>query len=95
MNKANSGDLQFTVLHLCSSHIVKAVCQAFSKKTDNKALKEYATYCFALLLNSTHLEEATAVFEDMSVLFTSEEETDVVNAAKTALDHLHHCSLQF
>lgn len=85
-NTENSGDRQFTVLHLCASHIIKAVCQAFSRKTDNKALKEYATYCFALLLNSTHLEEATTVFEDMCVLLTSPEETDVVNAAKASLD---------
>lgn len=80
------GHKPFTVLHLCSVHIIKAVCQAFSKKTTNKAVKEYATYCFALLLNSTFLEEAIVVFEDMCLLFTSDEETDAVSAAKGALD---------
>lgn len=85
-NTANSGDRPFTVMLLCSSHIIQTVCQAFSRKTDSKALKEYATYCCTLLLNSTHLEEATAVWEDMCVLLTSSEETDVLNAAKASLD---------
>ncbi|KAL0148728.1 hypothetical protein M9458_055906, partial [Cirrhinus mrigala] len=82
-----SVDLQnFTVLHLCSSHILKAVCQSFARKTNNKALKEYATYCFALLINSSSLEEATDVFFDMSILFTSADDTDTVKAAKANLD---------
>lgn len=58
--KVKSADaVNFTVLHLCSSHIIKAVTQAFSKETvKNYAVKEYATYSFGLLLNSTTLQEA-------------------------------------
>lgn len=68
-NCLQSVDLpNFTVLHLCSSHILKAVRQSFAKKTNNKALKEYATYCFALLINSSSLEEAKNVFFDVYIV---------------------------
>ncbi len=50
------------VIHLCSSHIIKAVTQGFSKRSSENALKEYATYCFGLLLNSTTLQEALDLF---------------------------------
>lgn len=52
----------FTVLHLCSAHILKAVSQAFGRTTSDRGIKEYATYSFAYLLNCTNMPEALEVF---------------------------------
>ncbi|XDV39447.1 hypothetical protein PO909_008694 [Leuciscus waleckii] len=85
--KVKSADaFNFTVLHLCSSHIIKAVTQGFAKKTGEYAVKEYATYCFGLLLNSTTLQEALNHFQDMAMLFMSANKSNAVMAAKNTLD---------
>ena len=86
IQKTNSDLHKFSVLHLCSAHIVKAVSQGFGKRTQDKGLKEYATYCFALLLNSTSMGEALPVFQHMCVLFASMEDGDLVKLAKNTLD---------
>ncbi len=84
MKKADAE--HFTVIHLCSSHIIKAVTQGFSKRSSEYALKEYATYCFGLLLNSTTLQEALDIFQDMAMLFMSANNSDAVVSAKNTLD---------
>lgn len=61
----------FTVLHLCSAHILKAVGQGFGKKTINNGLKEIATFCFALFLNITSFFEALDVFRHVCVCFSN------------------------
>ena len=63
IQKIHSDLHKFTVLHLCSAHIVKAVSQGFGKRMQDKGLKEYVTYCFAILLNSTSMDEALRVFQ--------------------------------
>lgn len=78
--------MNFTVLHLCSAHVLKAVTHGFSKQTGDHAVKEYATYCFGLILNSTTLQEALNLFQDMSILFMSANHSDEVEAAKNTLD---------
>jgi len=62
------------------------VTQGFSKKTGEYAVKEYATYCFGLLLNSTTLQEALNHFQDMALLFMSANKSNAVMAAKNTLD---------
>lgn len=37
----------FTVLHICSAHVLKAVSQSFGRKTADKGLKDFATFAFA------------------------------------------------
>ena len=76
----------FTVLHLCSAHILKAVLQTLVKQTTEKGIKEYALYTFAYLLNCTSMKMAVEVFYHMCVLFDSEEDTEVVNQSKAYLD---------
>ena len=92
IQKTNSDLHKFSVLHLCSAHIVKAVSQGFGKRTQDKGLKEYATYCFALLLNSTSMGEALPVFQHMCVLFASMEDGDLVKLAKNtkSISHAKH-----
>lgn len=78
--------VEFTVLHLCSLHIIKAVTQGFSKKTGKYAVKEYATYCFGRLLNRTTLQETLNLFQDMAMFFMSANNSYVVMSAKKTLD---------
>lgn len=52
----------FTVLHLGSAHIMKAVSPAFGKKTGDRGTQEYATFSFAFLLNCTSMQVAIGVF---------------------------------
>lgn len=73
-------------IHLCPAHIIKAVTQGFSKETGDYAVKEYATYCFDLLLNSTTLEEEHNLFQDMAMLFMSANNSSADMAAKNTLD---------
>ncbi|XP_060780100.1 uncharacterized protein LOC132888110 isoform X2 [Neoarius graeffei] len=77
----------FIVLHLCSAHILKAVSQSFGRQTSDKGLKEYATYCFAFLLNCTTMQEALEVFYHMAVCFCAEQLTESVHNSKQYLDH--------
>ena len=82
---------KFTVLHLCSAHILKAVSQAFGRTTSDRGIKEYATYSFAYLLNCTSLPEALEVFYHMCVLFDAEQHTDSINTSER---YLNGCILQ-
>ena len=77
---------KFTVLHLCSAHIMKAVSQAFGRKTGDRGIQEYATFSFAYLLNCTSMQVAHEVFYHMCVLFDAEEYTHLVKQSKTYLD---------
>ena len=74
---------KFTVLHLCSAHIMKAVSQAFGRKTGDRGIQEYATFSFAYLLNYTSMQVAHEVFYHMCVLFDAEEYTHLVKQSKT------------
>ena len=77
---------KFTVLHLCSAHIIKAASKAFGRKTGDRGIQEYATFTFAYLLNCTSMQVAHEVFYHMCVLFDAEEYTHLVKQSKTYLD---------
>ncbi len=68
--------------HLCSAHIIKAVLQAFGKKTTNRGVKEFVLFTFAYLLNCSSMKIATEAFLIACVLFDAEEYTNVVNLTK-------------
>lgn len=78
----------FTVLHLCSAHILKAVCNGFGRRTNDKGLQQYATYCFAALINCTNMAEALDIFLYMCVVFKAKKESPYVTRAKKYLDRL-------
>lgn len=77
---------KFTVLQLCSAHIIKAVAQGFGKLTKDRDIQEYATYSFAYLQNCTTLPQALDVFYHMCVLFGSELCTQTVQESERFLD---------
>ncbi|XP_028988701.1 uncharacterized protein LOC114845072 isoform X2 [Betta splendens] len=81
----------FTVVHICSAHIMKTVAQAFGKKTADKGIKEYASFTFACLLNCTAMDEALDIFYHMCVVFKAEDDTPLVKSSKT---YLNKCILQ-
>ncbi|KAI7789354.1 hypothetical protein IRJ41_005314 [Triplophysa rosa] len=84
--RAGSSQLQPPWTDVLYEAFSKAVTQGFSKQTGDYAVKEYATYCFGLLLNSTNLQQALNIFQDMSMLFMSANNSNEVVAAKRTLD---------
>lgn len=60
--------MRFTVVHICAAHMVKTISNAVSKVTKDKGLHNFAVFCFALLQNSTSLEQAKAIFLQMCFL---------------------------
>lgn len=92
MSEQNNQIPNFTVLHLCSAHILKAVSQAFGgKKNAEKSIKEYATFCFAHLINCTNIHSSLLAFYHMCMLFKAKEYANVVKESKVYLDR---CVLQ-
>lgn len=59
-----------TVLHLCSAHILKAISVSFTNKVKDKGLKEFATHCVALMINSTSLNSALQIFGDVCCFYS-------------------------
>lgn len=76
----------FTVLHLCSAHVIKAVSQAISKKTTDKGLRDFATFSFAILQNSTTLSVARNVFKHMCIVLSSRRFTNEVQSSVCLLN---------
>ena len=50
----------FTIIHLCSAHILKAVSQIIGKNVTDKSYKEFLIFLFARLQNSQTLQEAVS-----------------------------------
>ncbi|MGL5901276.1 MAG: hypothetical protein ACRCZO_01195, partial [Cetobacterium sp.] len=61
----------FTILHMCSAHVLKAVRQAVHKHTEDKGLVEFTTFCFARLQNTSTMPEATHIFRPLCTILTT------------------------
>ena len=84
----------FTVLHLCSAHIIKAVSQAIGRKTTDKGLKEFATFAFARLQNSTSMNAALKIFRSLCTILTGKYNTDTIQSNLKAMqDLINKCNL--
>lgn len=75
----------FTVLHICSASVLKAVHQAMLRQTDDKGLVEFATFCFARLQNASTMPEATQVFRLLCVVLTTAQYTKSVQESVCAM----------
>ena len=62
----------FTVIHLCSSHIIKAISNNLSKVTNSKKIKEKFLFCFARLQNCSDLSSAKDFFYHLVIIFLSQ-----------------------
>ncbi len=75
-----------TVLHICSAHILKAVRQAICRQTDDKGLRDFATFAFARLQNASNMTESTIVFHALCALLTTPQNTKLVNESLCVLE---------
>ena len=62
----------FTVIHLCSSHIIKSISNNLSKITSSKKIKEKFLFCFARIQNSNDLSSAKEFFYHIVIIFLSQ-----------------------
>ncbi|KAG9260553.1 hypothetical protein AMEX_G256 [Astyanax mexicanus] len=100
---------QFTVLHLCAAHILKAVTQAIGRQTEDKGLKEFATFVFARLQNATSLEVALDIFRSFCFVLLAERKSrsvknnlnvleDIISKSQVTLGDTkeleQHCKIQ-
>ncbi|KAG1959341.1 hypothetical protein F2P79_007101 [Pimephales promelas] len=76
----------YTVLHICSAHILKAVRQAISRETDDKGLRDFATYAFARLQNASSMTESRTVFRAFCALLTTPQNTNLVKESLCVLE---------
>ena len=65
----------FTIVHMCSAHVIKAIANNLSKATSKRVIKNKFLFCFARLQNSTDLYSAKKFFFHIVVVFTSEFES--------------------
>ena len=78
----------FTVLHICSAHVLKAVAQSIGRKTADKGLKDFATFAFARLQNSTSMTTALQIFRLLCTVLTGKHKTNKVLDSLKALKDL-------
>ena len=69
----------FTVVHLCSSHVIKAVCNNVSKCTRSKLIKKKFMFSFARLQNCKDLQTAAEFYYHLVIVFLSEFKSDNFN----------------
>ncbi len=84
----------FTVLHLCSAHVLKAVTQSIERKTADKGLKDFATFVFARLQNSTSMSTALKIFRTLCTVLLGKHNTNIVMLnVKAMQDFIKQCKI--
>ncbi len=76
----------YTVLHMCSAHILKAVRQAISKQTDDQGLRDFVTFAFARLQNVCSLAETRHIFSALCSVLTTPKSCENVKASLQILE---------
>ncbi|CAM4608791.1 unnamed protein product [Leuciscus chuanchicus] len=76
----------YTVLHICSAHILKAVRQVVSRQTEDKGLRDFATYAFARLQDANTMTESRLVFRAFCALLTTPRNTNLVKESLCVLE---------
>ena len=61
-----------TILHLCSAHIIKAVSNTVSRKTDDPGLREFVTFVFARIQNTVSLQSGQEIFKHLCTVLLAE-----------------------
>lgn len=84
----------FTVLHICSAHVLKAVTQSISRKTVDKGLKDFATFGFARLQNTTSMTAALKIFRSLCTVLIGKYNNDTVLCnLKVMQDLIKKCNI--
>lgn len=84
----------YTVLHICSAHVLKAVTQSIGRKTSDKGLKDFATFGFARLQNTTPMTTALNIFRSLCAVLMGKHKTNVVMIhLNTLQDLIKKCNI--
>ncbi|KAK9978614.1 hypothetical protein ABG768_020358 [Culter alburnus] len=78
----------FTIIHLCSAHVLKAVAQAVCKHVTDKGHREFVIFVFARLQNSQTLDEAVEIFRALCIVLHTRSNTASVKESVKALQGL-------
>lgn len=81
----------FTVIHLCSAHVLKAVAQAICRHVTDKGHREFVIFVFARLQNSQTLDEAIRIFQALCIVLNTRTNTASVKESVKALQGLIQC----
>ncbi|MES9880808.1 MAG: hypothetical protein ABW185_08000 [Sedimenticola sp.] len=77
----------YTYPHLCAAHMIKDVSRNL-KHIKDKGLKDFCVFCFALMQNSTSIDDAKTVFGHMWTVFNTEYETEEVIQSRMILQQM-------
>ncbi len=81
----------FTVMHLCSAHVLKAVAQGICRHVTDKGHREFVIFVFAKLQNSQTLDEAIRIFQALCIVLNTRTTTVTVKENVKALQGLILC----
>ncbi|KAA0724108.1 hypothetical protein E1301_Tti019644 [Triplophysa tibetana] len=77
-----------TVLHICATHVLKAVRNSIRKQTDDEGLRNFALFVFARLQNAISMTEASTVFRAFCTLLTTPQNTERVKESRNLLESI-------
>ena len=69
---------KYTVLHLCSAHVLKAISGIIAKHVTDRGHREFWTFVFARLQNTQSLNEAIQVFRALCIILFAKRNLPVV-----------------
>ncbi|KAH0546771.1 hypothetical protein KQX54_015059 [Cotesia glomerata] len=65
-------DIFFTVVHICSTHLLNTVRRKLKECSMSKATKKLASHWISQLVHCTSIEEAKTIFNDRCIVFGKE-----------------------
>jgi hypothetical protein len=78
----------FTIIKLCINHMMKAVSTQLTKKGVKKEIKKVTLYLFGLLANTTTLESALEMYQQIYIFFNSEYKDELFKLSQSYLLNL-------
>ncbi|CAL8369391.1 unnamed protein product [Gadus morhua 'NCC'] len=69
---------KYTVLHLCSAHVLKAISGIIGKHVTDKGPREFLTFVYVRLQNTQSLDEAIQVFRALWIILFAKSNSPVV-----------------
>ena len=79
---------KITVLHLCATHILKAIRESLKDQAKDRALRELSLRLFAIIVDTTYLKSALHVWQIWCIVFMNEHATKRVNEAVEEMNEL-------
>lgn len=77
-----------SILHICATHVLKAVRRSIKKQTDDEGLKDFALFAFARLQNASSMTESGTVFRALCTLLTTPQNTERVKVNRNILESI-------